>query len=357
MRPGPGKSLASVSYNFPIGEGEPYVVVARGTNSPDGAMTVLSAQSLESVHESTAVVTDLLFVGYPLVLIMVAFTSYWLSGRALAPVEAIRRRVATIDGTNDLSARVPVSNGGDEITRLAITMNSMLGRLEKGAQQQRRFVGDASHELRSPLATIRAAHEIQTLHPDVNDWPSISQEVLHELDRVDRLVADMLMLARSDERGLRLQLGAVDLGDLVQAEASRIRRAGTLVTTLALPPVRVLADEHHIARALRNLTDNAARHASHGITLELRTSENTVEIVVGDDGPGVAASDRDRIFERFVRLDESRARASGGTGLGLPIAREIAKAHGGDLILETSPGGAKFILALPQDTQPRSPKS
>ena len=168
-RPDPGSTSTVRSAALPIGEGEDFVVVARGVTGPDGPVVVLVAQSLELVGQSTAVVVSLLLIGYPVVLLGVALTSYWLAGRALAPVEAIRTRVATVQGTSELDARVPVPDGDDEISRLAVTMNAMLERLETGSDRQRRFVGDASHELRSPLATIRAAHEIAALHPETRD--------------------------------------------------------------------------------------------------------------------------------------------------------------------------------------------
>lgn len=347
LDPASGEVLVVTSSNLPIGDGELFVVVARGTASPDGTLVVLVAQSLETVEQSTSVVAGLLAVGYPLVLLAVALTSYWLTGRALAPVEAIRRRVAGIDSASELDARVPVPGGGDEITRLAETMNSMLIRLQAGAEEQRRFVGDASHELRSPLATIRAAHEIHGLHPEATDWPSVTTEVLSELDRVDRLVADMLLLARSDEHGLAMRVREVDLDDLVRAEAVRLRRAGVPDVVVTAPPVRVLGDRHHLERALRNLTDNAARHARHRVDLRLSANSADAVVDVVDDGPGVPEADRERIFERFVRLDQSRARDSGGTGLGLPIARQIARAHRGELVLKPGEAGAHFALTLP----------
>jgi signal transduction histidine kinase len=350
LAPPPGEVEVATS-RLPIGEGEYFVVVARGIESPDGPLVVLAAQSLETVQESTVVVRDLLLIGYPLVLILVGLTSYWLTGRALAPVEAMRRRVASIDGTSALSARVPVPVGGDEIARLAQTMNSMLGRLEASADAQRQFVGDASHELRSPLAAIRAAHEIHALHPDTTSWPDLSAEVLSELDRVDRLVADLLLLARSDERGLTLRMRDVDLDDLVRAEATRLRRIGGLDVVVAAPPVRALGDPDHLARALRNLTDNAARHAQGSVEVHLAAPGGVATIDVIDDGDGIASADQDVIFERFARLDGSRARDSGGSGLGLPIARQIALAHGGDVTVARRGARTVFSLTIPLDAR------
>ncbi|MBC7633447.1 HAMP domain-containing sensor histidine kinase [Aeromicrobium sp.] len=347
LRPGSGQVLVVAGAKLPIGDGEDFVVVAEGVSGPDGPVVVLAAQSLETVHESTSIVGRLLLIGYPLILLLVALTLYWLTGRALAPVEAIRRRVAGIDGTATLSARVPVPRGRDEIARLAETMNAMLTRLQAGAEAQRRFVGDASHELRSPLATIRAAHEIQSLHPESGDWVSASAEVLSELDRVDRLVADLLLLARADEHGLALRMRDVDLDDLVRSDVARLARTGQPEVRFSAPPVRVFGDAHHLARALRNLTDNAQRHARTEVEVLLSRNGATAHIDVLDDGPGIAVDERERVFERFVRLDDSRARDSGGTGLGLPIARQIARAHGGELIVDDDHGRTRFRLTVP----------
>lgn len=350
-RPEPGASSTVRSGALPIGEGEEFVVVALGVSGPDGPVVVLVAESLELVGQSTAVVVNLLLIGYPVVLSGVALTSYWLAGRALAPVEAIRARVAQVQGTSELDARVPVPEGDDEIARLAVTMNAMLERLEAGSERQRRFVGDASHELRSPLATIKAAHEIATLHPDSRDWTATSRDVLAELDRLDHLVADLLLLARSDEHGLRMRSVDVDLEDLLSHEADRLRKLGALTVTVAAPPVRIHGDPAQLAQALRNLADNAARHAEGHVGLSLQIRGGHVEVVVEDDGPGIPEADRERVFERFVRLDESRTRASGGTGLGLAIAREISTAHGGSLHVEAGAQGARFVLLLPYEGQ------
>jgi signal transduction histidine kinase len=346
-RPAPGASATVRSRTLPIGEDENFVVVALGTDSPAGPAVVLVAESLEFVSRSTGIVVNLLVIGYPVVVIAVALTSYWLAGRALAPVEAIRSRVADIEGTSALAARVPVPPGHDEISRLASTMNAMLERLQASSEAQRRFVGDASHELRSPLATIRAAHEIATLHPD-RDPEATSRGVLAELDRIDRLVADMLLLARADEHGLTGRSVDVDVDDLVMAEAKRLRGLAQVEVGVDAPPAQIQGDPDHLARALRNLTDNAARHARSRVDLRLRSDDGQVVIEVEDDGPGIPEADRERVFDRFVRLDESRTRASGGTGLGLAIAREIAVAHGGHLRVVPGALGARFVLGLPR---------
>lgn len=349
VRPEPGSSTVVRSRTLPIGEEEDFVVVAVGVSGPDGPAVVLVAESLELVGQSTSVVVNLLLIGYPLVLLAVGGVSYWLAGRALAPVEAIRARVAGVEGTGGLDARVPVPDGDDEIARLAVTMNAMLRRLQLATDQQQRFVADASHELRSPLSTIRAAHEIAALHPDDRDWTETGRDVLAELDRLDHLVDDLLLLAKADEHGLRAGMVDVDLDDLVMAEAARLRKLGApFVVTVTAPPVRVAGHPAHLSRALRNLTDNAARHTSSRIDIRLRADGDSATVEVEDDGPGVPTEDVERIFERFVRLDESRARPRGGAGLGLAIAREISRAHGGSLRVDPSPRGARFVLTIPQ---------
>lgn len=348
VQPDVGTTQTRITDTLPIGERTEFVVVARGAQTPDGPVTILVAESLELVTQSTAIVVGLLIVGYPVVLAAVGVTSYWLVGRALAPVEQLRSRVATIHGTSKATDRVPVPDTHDEISRLAETMNAMLDRLHAASASQRQFVADASHELRSPLATIRAVHEIAALHPDAQEWDEAGTEVLSELDRVDKLVADMLLLARADERGIPITLEEVDLDDLLHAEADRLRRLTSLDITIDAPPVQAVADNHQLARALRNLTDNAARHCASRVELRLSESGRFVTIEVIDDGPGIPQADRDRIFDRFVRLDQSRARTQGGTGLGLSIAREIAVSLGGALDLVDSDVGARFSLTIPR---------
>jgi signal transduction histidine kinase len=346
LHPVPGRTVTLRADELPVGEEEPFVVVARGVQGPDGAAVVLVAQSLETAERANQVLIRLLVLGYPVLLLLVAGTSYWLTGLALAPVEAMRRRVAGITAS-DLSARVPVPPSRDEVAQLASTMNAMLDRLVAATETQRRFVADASHELRSPLATIRAAHEIASVHPDASDWTVVNTDVLAEVQRLEDLVDDLLFLARSDEHGPRSRAEDVDLDDLVTVEAGRLRRTTGLRIVVEQTPVRVLADRHELARVLRNLSDNAARHTTGLVELRVGRRGNEAVVDVLDDGPGIPAGERERVFERFVRLDPSRERGAGGAGLGLAIAREIARAHGGDLTVVPHCGGAHVRLALP----------
>jgi signal transduction histidine kinase len=347
LRPAPGQTVTVRAEALPIGEEEPFAVVARGVRGPDGDAVVIAAQSLETAERANEVLIRLLALGYPVLLVLVALTSYWLTGLALAPVEAMRRRVAAITAT-DRSARVPVPPSRDQVAQLAVTMNATLDRLAAATETQRRFVADASHELRSPLATIRAAHEIASVHPDASDWTVVNTDVLAEVQRLERLVGDLLFLARSDEHGPRSQAEDVDLDDLVDAEAGRLRRTNGLRIVTQVTPVRVTGDRHQIARVLRNLSDNAARHAAGRVEFRVGRQGSEAVVDVLDDGPGIPAGERERVFERFVRLDPSRERAAGGAGLGLAIAREIVRAHGGDLVVVPDHGAhLRFRLPLP----------
>jgi signal transduction histidine kinase len=360
-RPGPDESDSVKVGGLPEEHDDDYVVVARGVSTPDGDAVVIVAQDLESVDESTDVVVRLLVIGLPLVLVFVGLVAYWLTGRALAPVGAMRERVAEITA-RDRSTRVPVSPAGDEISRLAETMNEMLERLQSASMRQRRFVADASHELRSPLAAIRTSQEIGLAHPESTDWQQTGRDTLAELERLERLVTDLLLLARFDDNHPGAAFTEVDLDDIVGGEAARLRRLNQWDVVSEVEPVRVQGDLHQLGQLVRNLVDNAARHARAAIGVRLGVEGANGVISVVDDGPGVPVDEANRIFERFVRLDESRERATGGAGLGLSIVREIARRHGGDVVLDPDASaevggrrwpGAHFVVRLPLAT-PRS---
>ncbi|MDO5736727.1 MAG: ATP-binding protein [Propionibacteriaceae bacterium] len=330
---------------------EPFVMVVSSVETPDaGVVRVVTAQSLESVQDATSILVTLLGIGVPLVIAVVAATSYAVVGRALAPVEAIRRMVAGVS-TADEDARVPVPDSKDEIARLAETMNSMLARMQAAAKAQHRFVADASHELRTPLATIRTTTELATLHPEAMDRERATNLVLTETRRLERLVSDLLLLARSDEHGLIMHLEDVDLDDIVTGEIARLRSEGGVSVVVHVVSVKVHGDPQHLLRAVRNLLDNASGFAETTVEVRLGTAEGQAVLDISDDGPGIPAAERERVFERFVRLDDSRERGTGGTGLGLAITRQIALAHGGDVRVmrpEHSTGArVQFVLPLP----------
>jgi signal transduction histidine kinase len=305
-------------------------------------------RTLETVWEATAAMATVLAVAIPLLLLVVGLVTWRVVGRSLAPVEGIRREVDAISST-ELHRRVPDVPGGDEISRLATTMNSMLQRLEEGHQRERRLVSDASHELRSPIASIRQHAEVASSHPGTTTTTELATVVLEEGARLQRIVEDLLLLSSLDEGSLHLRMAPTDLDDVVLEEATRLRATTDLrIWTHAVSAGRVSGDRPKLERLVRNLTDNAARHASGLVVLSLRTSDDGALLAVEDDGHGVSTEDRERILERFVRLDEARDRDSGGSGLGLAIVRELAIAHGATLLVtEASIGGARFELRFP----------
>lgn len=344
VRLSPGGSAV---FEPPIDD-DPFVAVAAGARLDGEQVTVVFGRSLGEVSDSTEAAAGLLSVAGPLLLALVGATTWFVVGRALAPVDAIRAEVDEIS-TSELHRRVPVPGTVDEVARLAGTMNRMLGRLEDGQARQRRFIADASHELRSPVASIRQHAEVALAHPDRASLADLSGTVVAEVDRVQRLVDDLLLLARVDERGLDLAARPVDLDDVVLAEASRLRSAGTVrVDIRRVSAGRVDGDEAALRRVVRNLGDNAARHASTRLAFGLADAGGVVELTVDDDGPGIAPADRGRVFERFVRLDEARSRDDGGAGLGLAIVAEIVAAHHGTVEIADSPlGGARVRLRFP----------
>ena len=326
---------------------DPFMVVAAET--ADGSHTVLVGRTLDNVVESIAVASTLLAIGMPLLLILIAAVTWIVVGRALAPVERIRAEVDEIS-TGRLNRRVPDPGSRDEIGRLAATMNRMLGRLEAGQSRQRHFVSDASHELRSPVSTIRQHAELALAHPSETSTQELARVVLDEDLRLQQLVEDLLLLARMDEGAASKTRDPVDLDDAVLSEAERLRRIGDVtVTATAVSAGRVLGDAKQLSSLVMNLLDNAVRHARTQVVLSLGATGSTVTLTVEDDGSGVPPDDRDRIFDRFERLDEARDRSAGGSGLGLAIVAEVAEAHGGTVSVgESTLGGARFVVTLPE---------
>ena len=352
-RPRPGESAEG---EFPAGgameEGE-FLAVATGADTPLGPRTVVVARSTETVAEATAAVTGLLAVGMPLLLAVVAGTTWVVVGRALAPVEAIRAEVDEISASA-LHRRVPDLPADDEIGRLARTMNRMLERLDRAQARQRRLVSDASHELRSPVAAIRQHAEVALAHPDRTSAAELAATVLAEDLRLQRLAEDLLLLTRADEHTLGSRRRPVDLDDLVFDEAKRLRGvAGLRVDTSAVSAGRVDGDAAGLRRVLRNLGDNAARHADGQVAFSVAERDGVVRLRVEDDGPGIPEADRERVFERFVRLDNARARDDGGSGLGLAIVAELVAAHCGTVAITPSRiGGTQVEVTLPRLPDP-----
>lgn len=344
-------STATVD-SLPIGDG-PFRVAALSVRAPDGTSYRIDVgASAEPISDGVRSLTWSLASGAPLLVALVGVTTWLVVGRTLRPVEAIRSQVEHITG-EALSQRVPTPPGDDEITRLADTMNDMLDRLETALERQRRFVADASHEYRSPLTAIRAQLEVDLAHPEQADWQRSGHEILEETVRLQRLTEDLLELARVDAGVARDREVVLDLDDLVLSELRRLRTVSSRrIDGSGVSAAQVRGDADELRRVIRNLLDNADRHARTSVTVTLNTRDGRAELRVIDDGGGVAPEDRERIFERFARSDDDRARGRGGTGLGLSIARELAEAHQGTLVVEESPqGGATFVLTLPDAEQ------
>lgn len=347
VRPGAGEVLHQQVAALPaLKDDDPYLVVVRGATHGGAGYTVVVASPLKAQRDSVNTVKKYLLAGLAPLLLLVGAATWVLVGLSLAPVERIRARVQGITAAR-LQDRVPEPTTHDEIARLAVTMNQMLGRLDAAHNTQRRFVADASHELRSPLATLTAGLEVAAADPSGHAWQELHPMMASEAARMQRLVQDLLLLAKADDNRLLHQRGDVDLDDLLYAESRRLTVSSVEVDT-DITPVRVIGDTAKLSQVLRNLTDNAAREARHRIRLSLSQEQDTAVVVIEDDGPGVPPEQRQRIFERFVRLDESRERGRGGSGLGLAIVTELVHGHGGTIsVSDSSLGGAKFELRLP----------
>ena len=240
--------------------------------------------------------------------------------------------------------------GDDEVARLARTMNDMLERVDDASQRQRRFVADASHELRSPLTRIRTELEVDLAHPDQADLLATHASVLDETVGLQRLADDLLLVARADEGDAgEPRREVVDLDDIVLRVARRLRADDRVRVDLAgVGAGRVLGDPDRLARLVGNLADNAVRHASSSVAFSLSDDGTEVVLAVADDGPGVPEDERDRIFERFARVDGARtASTGGGRGSASPSPETSPGQHGGTLVLDATVAGARFVLTLP----------
>ena len=315
-----------------------------------GLVELVAASPLEPIERSVDAVRGGLLAALPLLVAGAAALTWILAGRALRPVEAIRAEVESISGST-LDRRVPVPDSGDEVARLARTMNAMLDRLEDASARQQRFVADASHELRSPVAAIRTELEVAQRTAASGDWPVVAERLLAEEARLEAVIADLLLLATLDEGAPIPEAVPVDVAAEAREEARRRApdRTGVVVDVDAPAAAVVRGNRTQLRRALANLLDNAGRHARTTVRLSVHERDGRVRVLVDDDGPGIPAADRERVFERFVRLDDHRARGGvGGAGLGLSLVRRIADRHHGTAIVDTAPlGGTRVVLDLP----------
>ncbi|QJU54723.1 ATP-binding protein [Herbiconiux sp. KACC 21604] len=330
----------------PVPGDDDRLVLAAGSTD-DGLLVVGVDDGVRADAVATTIV--LLAIAAPLLVALMAVITFVSVGRALRPVDRIR---AATDGitADDLGRRLDVPQGSAELARLATTMNRMLARLDEAQSRQRRFVSDASHELRSPLSALRQTAEVARDYPGTLPPDRLAHTVAEESERMAALVDGLLLLTRADEGALRPDAHEVDLDDLVLAEAARLRAAhpGLRIDTSGVGAARVRGDSGMLGRMLRNLGDNAARHARTTVALGCRGVDGRAEVRVADDGSGIPVADRERVFERFVRLDESRSRDAGGSGLGLAIVASIVRAHAGTVsITDDEPAGGGADVASP----------
>lgn len=316
------------------------------TNAAGLTLTVHAGAPLAAEQRAVGSVRGAMLTGLPVVLLVVAGVTWLVTRRALRPVEGIRREMAAITASEDLSRRVPEPGSHDEIARLARTTNETLTALEAAVERQRRFVADASHELRSPIASLRTQLEVGAAHPELLDVNGAVADTV----RLQALAADLLLLARLDA-GERPGTALLELGALVREEVSQ-RTGDRIPVTVSVAEetggLEVTGSRAQLARVLGNLLDNAQRHAHGAVAVAVRAEGGGVAVEVTDDGDGVPGAERERIFERFVRLDDARTRDEGGAGLGLALARDVAARHGGRLtVTDAGERGARFVLWLP----------
>ena len=347
LRPAPGRTMREELSRVPaLGGDDEILVSARGAELHGKRYVILVAAPLEVQTDTLRTVGLLLLAATPLLVALVAVAVWILVGRSLKTVERIRRQVAEIDGRR-LHERVEVPPTGDEIAALASTMNQMLDKLEQSDNLHRAFFSDASHELRSPLSTLVTTAEVASLDESGRTWLDMQQTVLNESSRMQSLVEDLLTLAKVDSHQLQLDVQEVDLEDVLDAEIKRLRTVSNLQINAELQPTRVRGDERRLMQVFRNLMDNAARHAKSTIMVGMERRPGELVVSVDNDGEIISEEDRNRVFERFARLDASRSSDGGGSGLGLAITREIMVAHGGTVLAAESDGWCRFQVILP----------
>jgi signal transduction histidine kinase len=325
-------------------------VVARAAGSGSSERVVLVAAPTHTIQESNEAVRAILLIAYPLLVAVLAVLAWRVVGWALRPVEELRQGAERISASGR-AGPLPVPEGDDEVHRLAVTLNDMLDRLDAGRARQRAFVADAAHELRSPIASLRTQLEVS----DRLGEAAPAADLLTDVGRLSRLVDDLLLLARADEGDPALRLDeAVDLTSIAQdAAASQVGARIRVVVAGDGSPVWTVGDPVSMRRVVDNLVGNAVRHASTKVVLSATApGESTVRLRVSDDGPGIPAADRERVFDRFTRLDNARARDEGGAGLGLAIVRELVRRHSGTIALGDAEPGLQVDVTLPAGAPP-----
>lgn len=328
-----------------------YAVAAAGFAAAGRAGTVFVADSLGAADHAVSLVALAVVVALPVLALLVGALVWALTGRALKPVEKMRREVAELSLSGG-GHRLPEPTSDDEIGRLARTMNTMLERLDASRVRERQLVADVSHELRNPLAALHAQLEVAA-RSDAREAPVLLSGSIAEVERLSGLVANLLALARLDEGSGRIRRDEVDLDELALGAAERLRARGQVaVSVRGVSGARLVGDPSQLDRLIANLADNAERHAASTVSFSVRREPDAVVLVVADDGPGIPEESRERVFERFVRLDSARTHRDAGAGLGLAIVREIAQAHGGTVHVEDNDPGARLVIRLPVAEDP-----
>ncbi|MHB1129103.1 MAG: sensor histidine kinase [Ilumatobacteraceae bacterium] len=330
----------------PIGEGS-FRIVARRVNTSVGTFTIYVGYSLGSVDESVRSLTALLLIGLPLLVLVVGLITWLTTTRALKPIETMRRDVESIT-TDKLYERVTVPIPKDEVRRLAVTMNDLIDRIEQAQRLQNQFVENASHELRSPLASLRAQLEVSGVNASDIERGLTREHLLSETVRLQLLVDDLLDAAQIS-RSRNIPKGIVDLDDVIFDVVQRIRiTTHHSINVGKVSAGQVRADRRQMERLVTNLIDNAVRHCVSVVSIGLAETDSHVVLTISDDGPGIPKADRQRIFERFERIDDGRSRREGGFGLGLAMVAGIARIHDATVAVTDNNPGATFVVTFPR---------
>lgn len=316
--------------------------------------TVVVAAPVDEAQSSVRILRGVLLIGFPLLLAVLGLVAWRVVGLTLRPVEALRRGAEEITGAG-AAGSLPVPDARDEVHRLAVTLNDMLARLESARRRQRAFVADAAHELRSPLASMRTQLEVAQRLGRRADWPATAEDLLIDTERLSRLVDDLLLLARADDGGggsPGRRREPVELTGLMVDLLARYTEAPVVPELIESGPVWTSGEPDALLRVVANLLDNAVRHASSRVQVRVGADGGQALIAISDDGAGIPAADRERVFDRFTRLDDARDRDSGGSGLGLAIVRELVRLHGGQVSLSDARPGVLAEVRLPVAAEP-----
>jgi signal transduction histidine kinase len=314
-----------------------------GPGSTTVSPSVIVAVPVNDIEASQRILRDTLLVTYPPLVVIMALIAWRVIGWTLRPVETLRSGAARISGS-DQDERLAVPESADEIRALALTLNDMLDRLAAARGRQRAFVADSAHELRSPLTSMRTQLEVAQ---HLGEGGELAADLLADVVRLSALVEDLLLLARagSDTRPPSRR-ESLDVRALLVATASRYADARVPVSVTPGPPVYASASSEELQRVVSNLVDNAVRHATSSVVLAVGAEAGHTVLTVVDDGPGIPAAERERVFERFARLDDARDRDAGGTGLGLAIVRELLRRSDGSISLHDNPAGPGLAAAV-----------